>query len=72
MHLVSVYDVCFNKSVPPLDDYRPYLYPSNFPEERHCTEEDVFELITKLDGNKSTGPDDISAKMLKGTAQWRF
>ena len=59
---------CFNKSVPPLDDYRPYLYPSNLPEELQCTEEDVFELITNLDGNKSTGPDDISAKMLKGTA----
>ena len=32
-----------------------------------CTE-DVYDLIAGLDCNKSTGPDDISPKMLKGAA----
>ena len=59
---------CFNMSVPLLDNHHPYLNPSNFPEELQCTEDDVYDLIVELDCNKSTNPDDISAKMLKGTA----
>ena len=59
---------CFNKSVPPLDEHHPHLNPFYFPEELQCTEEDVFDLLAELDCSKSTGPDDISAKMLKGTA----
>ena len=41
------------------------LNPSDFPEELSCTEDEVLEL---LDCNKSTGPDDISARVLKATA----
>ena len=59
---------CFNKSVPPLGEYHPHLNPSNFPVELLCTEEDIYDLVAELDCNKSTGPDDISAKILKGTA----
>ena len=59
---------CFNKSVPPLDDHQPHVNPSSFPTELLCTEDDIFNLIAELDCSKSTGPDDISAKMLKGTA----
>ena len=59
---------CFNKSVPPFNDHQPYLDPSTYPEDLLCTEDDVLDLISDLDCNKSSGPDDISAKMLKGTA----
>ena len=33
-----------------------------------CTEDEVFDLLTSLDSSKSTGPDGVSAKMLKETA----
>ena len=61
---------CFNKSVPPPNNHYFYLNPSDFPEEclTLCTEEEVLELLSDLDCNKSTGPDDISARMLKATA----
>lgn len=55
---------CFNKAVPPLDDHQPHLNPS--PVGPLCTEDYVVDL--EIDCNKSTGPDDIFAKMLKGTA----
>ena len=33
-----------------------------------CTEDEVFNLLASLDSSKSTGPDGVSAKMLKETA----
>ena len=59
---------CFNKSVPPLSPDLPHLDPSLFPAELLCTEENILTLICSLDCTKSTGPDDISPRMLKGTA----
>ena len=44
------------------------LTPDNFPEELLLTDDKVFELICGLDVNKSTGLDDVSARMLKATA----
>ena len=35
------------------------------PEEYFCTEEEVFDLLSSLDTTKASGPDGISAKMLK-------
>ena len=46
--LNSYFYECFNKLVPPLDEHRPSLNPSNFPEELQCTEEDVCDLIAEL------------------------
>ena len=66
--LNSYFYECFNKLIPPLDDHQPQLNPTNFPAELMCTEEEVFDLLAELDCNKSTGPDNISARMLKGTA----
>ena len=42
--------------------------PAACPKELHCSEQEVYELLTNLDHNKASGPDGISARMLKGTA----
>ena len=34
-----------------------------------CTEPEVFDLLASLDISKATGPDGISAQMLKHTAE---
>ena len=32
-----------------------------------CTEDQIYELIMQLDNQKSTGTDNVSARMLKAT-----
>ena len=56
-------------SHPPLNTIPPQgdLNPEYCPDDLLCTEDEVFGLILGLDNSKSTGPDEISAKMLKGT-----
>ena len=44
------------------------LDPAACPEELYCSEQEVYELLTNLDNKKASGPDGISARMLKGTA----
>ena len=66
--LNSYFHQCFNTLVPPLDDHWSHFNPSSFPAELLCTEDVVFDMIAELDYNKSSGSDDISARMLKGTA----
>ena len=59
----------FNHSHPPLNTV-PLQGDPNLgycPDDLLCTEDEVFGLILGLDNSKSTGPDEISAKMLKGT-----
>ena len=61
----------FNNSLPPLspDDVQSIeIDPSACPEHLLCTEEEVFSLLTLLDVTKASGPDGISAHMLKATA----
>ena len=41
---------------------------STIPEDLLCTEEETFFLLSSLDSSKATGPDGISACMLKSTA----
>ena len=58
---------CFNTSVPPLasgNSPDPSLCPSDL----LCDEEEVFDLLLFLDANKASGPDGVSAIMLKATA----
>ena len=58
----------FNNSRPPLspDDIQSIeVDPSPCPEPLLCTEEEVFSLLTSLDVTKASGPDGISAHMLK-------
>ena len=57
---------CFNANSPPLPNIPPNLQPSDYPAELLCDEAEVYDLILSLDPTKSTGPDGISVKMLKG------
>ena len=66
--LNSYFHQCFNTLVPPLDDHQSHLNPSSFPAELLCTEDVMFDMIAELNCNKSSGPDDVSARMLKGIA----
>ena len=52
---------------PPLRVTPLNLPTSDCPPELLCSEAEVYELIVGLDPCKSTGPDGISAKMLRGT-----
>ena len=38
------------------------------PDEILCSEDEIYELLKSLDVNKANGPDGISARMLKSTA----
>ena len=58
---------CFNANSPPLPNIPPNFQPSDYPAELLCDEAEVYDLILSLDPTKSTGPDGISVKMLKGT-----
>ena len=65
--LNSFFYECFNHSFPPLGDPVP-LDPETCPASILCSEEEILDLLCSLDGNKSTGLDEISAVMLKQTA----
>ena len=58
---------CFNDSFCPLTE-TTRLDPSKCPPHLLCTEEEVADLLLSLDPAKSTGPDKISAIMLRSTA----
>ena len=66
--LNDYFNDCFNKRVPSLADQPSHLLPQNCPEELLCDDVEVLDLISSLNVAKSTGPDGISAKMLKATA----
>ena len=66
-HLVK----CFNNSLSPLspmDVQSIEIDPNSCPEQLLCTEEEVLFLLTFLDVTKASGPEGISARMLKATA----
>ena len=61
----------FNNSQPPLssvDVQSIEVDPNSCPEQFLCTAEEVLFLLTSLDVMKASGPDGISAHMLKATA----
>ena len=43
----------------------PNPEPYEFPEELLCSEDTIADMLANLDTTKSTGADDISARMLK-------
>ena len=56
-------------SVPPLASSDKIILSDIWlPSEHYCTEEEILVLLRNLDCTKSTGPDGISARMLKETA----
>ena len=65
--LNSFFSQCFNHKVPPLiplDCNRM----NTCPEDLLCTVEEVTVLLKSLNISKASGPDGISARMLKATA----
>ena len=58
---------CFNSSHPPITTY---TLSGDFecPDEILCSKDEICELLKSLDVNKANGPDGISARMLKSTA----
>ena len=59
---------CFNKAIPPLISHQSLLDPTGFPQHFLCTEDCILDMIEHMDMTKSTGSDEISARMLKETA----
>ena len=59
----------YNRSVPELSiSDLPKVVPTDCPDDIFCSEDEVYELLCTLDTTKSSGDDDISARMLKETA----
>ena len=65
--LNSFFTTCFNTSHPPLFVDNLNDYSSECPDELLCTREEVEHLLLNLDESKASGPDGISATMLKHT-----
>ena len=53
-----------------MSDYNQLSQPDQFscPEELLCIEDEILEMLLALETTKSSGPDGISATMLKQTA----
>ena len=66
--LNSFFATCFNTSHPPLSVDSSNNRDSECPDELLCTSEEVEHLLLNLDESKASGPDGISATMLKCTA----
>ena len=64
--LNSFFCSCFNTLHPPV--FNQVLAPGIHPDEILCSEPEVFDLLVALDVSKASGPDGISARMLKYTA----
>ena len=69
--LNDYFSKCFNRSQPSLQTTDCLNYPlaDDCPDEILCTESEVTELLMTLDIAKASGPDDISARMLRETAE---
>ena len=62
---------CFNTATPPLTSEEGSSYgldPAACPQELYCSEQEIYELLVNLDSKKASGPDGISARMIKETA----
>ena len=59
----------FNHSLPPLDPDSFKQPTRDLPENLRCTKDEVLNLLSNLDTTKANGPDGISAKILKATAE---
>ena len=69
--LNDYFSKCFNRSQPPLQTTDCLNYPlaDDCPDEILCTESEVTALLMTLDISKASGPDGISARMLRETAE---
>ena len=70
--LNEFFEQCFNTSVPPLVPSASNVSSHNVcPQELLCSRSEVLELLQSLDTSKASGPDGISARMLKSISQKR-
>lgn len=71
--LNSFFSTCFNPAFPPLSPRNDLIAStgevSNI-EDLLCTDEEVYGLLSSLDVSKASGPDGISARMLRMTAEF--
>ena len=71
--LGNYFSSCFNQAVPPLtpEDHSMYgaVPCNNIPEVYLCSVDEIYHSLSTLDTSKATGPDKISAHMLKATAK---
>ena len=69
--LNDYFSKCFNRSQPSLQTTDCLNYPlaDDCPDEILCTESEVTELLMTLDIAKASGPDGISVRMLRETAE---
>jgi len=58
----------FNYSVPPLDQECSFFTASGALDDLLCTVDEVEHLLSSVDTSKASGPDGISARMLRSTA----
>ena len=58
----------FNYSVPPLDQECSFFTASGILDYLLCTVDEVEHLLSSVDPSKASGPDGISARMLRATA----
>ena len=65
--LNAFFSSCFNQSCHPISTTNPTTVPE-CPPAILCTEDEVCQLLKSLDCSKASGPDGISARMLKSTA----
>ena len=66
--LNDFFSTCFNSSTPPLSPSPSSLPSSSCPPGLMCTEDEISHLLLNLPSDTSTGPDGISARMLKLSA----
>ena len=69
--LGNYFSSCFNQAVPPLTlkDHSMYgVVPCNNLTHQKCSVDEIYHSLSTLDTSKATGPDKISAHMLKATA----
>jgi len=66
--LNTFFHSCFNTALPPLSCTDACPEPSGSPEHIFCTDEEILEMILNLDASKASGSDEISVRMITGTA----
>ena len=67
--LNKYFSSCFNTALPQLSRSEfLYLDPDKCPSRLLCNESEVYNLLVGVDATKSTGPDNISGRMIMSTA----
>ena len=67
--LNDFFSMCFNTSCQPISTIMTSAIDGHeCPPELLCTEEEVCSLLKSIDTSKASGPDGVSARMLKSTA----